>query len=254
MPRRTPADTREVIEDGLVAKFYYLRKQIVWEIMKEGSNRKIEIEWSDVIGIKAATREGQPGILGIKLDKPPKFYKEIDPQPRKHPTWNDIPDFTNGEALINRMHYVTFPPGVLDKHYEKLLQSDSQLSMLSQMSFPSQSFLYFESDPQIHDPAITLQNFYDEGGVTWLIPDSQIHHAAITPQNYNELTPYIGVQSFISNPAITLQNYTMAAGPRVRSYISNPAITPQNHTMEAPYVDGVPSLFPDSEVSQLHDQ
>lgn len=45
-----------------------------------------------------------------------------------------------------RRHFITFPPGVLDKHYEKLLQCDPRLFELSQQTFPTLPHPYFDSN------------------------------------------------------------------------------------------------------------
>ncbi|KAI3448498.1 hypothetical protein Pfo_005163 [Paulownia fortunei] len=95
-------------EGDLIAKMYYAKRKIVWEV----------------------------------LDGP---LKKTNPQPRKHTNWQQAPDFTEGQAPIWRIHCVSFPPGVLDKHYEKLLQCDQQLFVLSQKPFPSQESPYFHS-------------------------------------------------------------------------------------------------------------
>lgn len=44
-----------------------------------------------------------------------------------------------------RRHYLQFPPGLLDKHYEKLLQCESRFLEMSQRPFPSQRSPYFQS-------------------------------------------------------------------------------------------------------------
>ncbi|KAK9115150.1 hypothetical protein Syun_021947 [Stephania yunnanensis] len=64
------------------------------------------------------------------------FRRESDPQPRKHTIWHATPDFTGGQASVNRMHWIQFRKGELEKHYEKLLQCDKRLLMLSQKPFP----------------------------------------------------------------------------------------------------------------------
>lgn len=52
--------------------------------------------------------------------------------------------FTN---MFFRRHYVRFPPGVLDRHYEKLLQNDPRLLELSRKGFPSHDSPYFNWAP-----------------------------------------------------------------------------------------------------------
>ncbi|CAL8166226.1 unnamed protein product [Prunus armeniaca] len=96
--------------------------------------------------MRAVIEENQPGILEIELSQPPSFHRESNPLPRKHTMWNVATDFTNGEALTHRRHYVQFAPGVLDKHYEKLIQCEIRFFELSQKPFPSQRSPYFQSE------------------------------------------------------------------------------------------------------------
>uniref|UniRef100_A0A7N2L5J5 TRF2/HOY1 PH-like domain-containing protein n=1 Tax=Quercus lobata TaxID=97700 RepID=A0A7N2L5J5_QUELO len=60
--------------------------------------------------------------------------------------WKISSDFTDNQAQTYRLHYLEFPPGTLDKHYEKLLQCDPNLLKLSQRPFPSLSSPYFHTD------------------------------------------------------------------------------------------------------------
>lgn len=54
-------------EGDLVAKCYYAKKKIVWEILEGALKRKIEVQWSDIIGIKAIVGEDRPGILELEV-------------------------------------------------------------------------------------------------------------------------------------------------------------------------------------------
>jgi hypothetical protein len=54
-------------EGALVAKCYYAKKKLVWEIMKESLKSKIEIQWSDILSIRASTVANEPGILEIEV-------------------------------------------------------------------------------------------------------------------------------------------------------------------------------------------
>ncbi|CAI9113024.1 OLC1v1013546C1 [Oldenlandia corymbosa var. corymbosa] len=138
-------------EGDLVGKCYYAKKKLVWEILEGALKSKIEIHWSDIIGIRATMVEDEPGTLEIELDQRPSFFKETNPQPRKHTLWQPTDDFTGGEALIYRRHYVKFAPGALDKHYEKLLQCHPTLSSISQRPFPTQPSPYFRSHNNAYD-------------------------------------------------------------------------------------------------------
>ncbi|CAI9761022.1 unnamed protein product [Fraxinus pennsylvanica] len=67
----------------------------------------------------------------MKFARSPIFFKENNPQPRKHTIWKPTSEFTGGQASINRKHFLQCPLGVLDKHYEKLIQCDKRLYILS---------------------------------------------------------------------------------------------------------------------------
>lgn len=97
-----------------------------------GLKTKMEIQWSDIMAIRANCPDGGPGTLIVALIRPPVFFREINPQPRKHTLWQTSSDFTNGQASIHRKHYLEFPPGILNKHYENLIQCDPRLKFLSQ--------------------------------------------------------------------------------------------------------------------------
>ncbi|KAK9115151.1 hypothetical protein Syun_021948 [Stephania yunnanensis] len=128
---------RESKNDGdLVAKCYYAKRKLVWEMLEGGLKNKIEINWSEITAIKAVFPKNQPSVLEIQLSHMPSFQRESDPQPRKHTIWHATPDFTGGQASLNRMHWIQFREGELEKHYEKLLQCDKRLLMLSQKPFP----------------------------------------------------------------------------------------------------------------------
>ncbi|EEF49958.1 hypothetical protein RCOM_1434920 [Ricinus communis] len=137
-------ERRSKNEGDLVAKCYYAKKKLVWEFLEKGLKSKIEIQWNDIIALKAHIQENEPGILEIELSQAPTFHEETDPQPRKHTIWRLTSDFTRGQASTFRRHYLVFPPGALDRHYEKLLQCDHRLYGLSQRPFPSLESLYFE--------------------------------------------------------------------------------------------------------------
>nr|DAD38249.1 TPA_asm: hypothetical protein HUJ06_008890 [Nelumbo nucifera] len=132
-------------EGDVVAKCYYGKRKLVWEVLENGLKSKIEIQWAEISAIRAIFREKQPGVLEIELNRPPLFFKETNPQPRKHTLWQHASDFTGGQAPIFRRHFLQFPEGTLEKHYEKILQCDNRLLMLSQRPFPDFNSPYFES-------------------------------------------------------------------------------------------------------------
>ncbi|KAL0415510.1 UNVERIFIED_CONTAM: hypothetical protein Slati_3382900 [Sesamum latifolium] len=67
-----------------------------------------------------------------ELARQPLFFRETNPQPRKHTLWQATSDFTGGQASIHKRHYLECPQGLLGKHFEKLTQCDPRLQFLSQ--------------------------------------------------------------------------------------------------------------------------
>ncbi|KAK9076785.1 hypothetical protein SSX86_005119 [Deinandra increscens subsp. villosa] len=138
-------------EGDLVAKCYFSKHRIVWEVLDGGLKKKFEINWADIVGLKANFAADGPGNLTIVLDKPPLFFKEINPQPRKHTQWRSTSDFTGGEASTQRQHFLQCAQGVLDKHYEKLIQCDTRLNFLSQQQDIVLNFPYFSPQTSVND-------------------------------------------------------------------------------------------------------
>lgn len=132
--------------DGdLVAKCYYAKRKIVWEVLDSGLKSKMEVQWSDISAVKAIFPVGQPAVLDLELSRPPLFFREINPQPRKHTLWQSSCDFTDGQATICRHHSVEFPEGVLNRHFEKLLQCDMRLKALSEQTHAITDSLFFDN-------------------------------------------------------------------------------------------------------------
>nr|XP_029121872.1 uncharacterized protein LOC105049857 isoform X2 [Elaeis guineensis] len=119
-------------EGDLVAKCYFAKHKLVWEILDGGLKSKIEIQWSDITALKATCPENGPGTLDIVLARQPLFFRETNPQPRKHTLWQATSDFTGGQASIHRRHFLQCSQGLLSKHIEKLIQCDPRLYALSQ--------------------------------------------------------------------------------------------------------------------------
>ncbi|KAL3643026.1 hypothetical protein CASFOL_013841 [Castilleja foliolosa] len=133
-------------EGDLVAKCYFAKHKLVWEVLDGGLKSKIEIQWSDITALKAECPDDSPGKLTIMLARQPTFFRETNPQPRKHTLWQATADFTDGQASINKQHYIQCPPGVLDKHYEKLIQCDTRLGILSRQPEIVVGLPYFDSE------------------------------------------------------------------------------------------------------------
>ncbi|XP_066379124.1 uncharacterized protein [Miscanthus floridulus] len=119
-------------EGDLVAKCYFAKHKLVWEVLEGGLKSKIEIQWSDITALKATCPENGLGTLDVALARPPLFFKETDPQPRKHTLWQATSDFTGGQASMHRRHFLQCPSTLLSKNFEKLIQCDQRLYQLSQ--------------------------------------------------------------------------------------------------------------------------
>ncbi|KAJ8560815.1 hypothetical protein K7X08_022675 [Anisodus acutangulus] len=138
-------------EGDLVAKCYFAKHKLVWEILEGGLKSKIEIQWSDIMGLKAVCPENGTGSLTIVLARQPLFFRETNPQPRKHTLWQATSDFTDGQASLNRQHFLQCPPGVLNKHYEKLIQCDVRLNFLSQQPELALESPYFDTKATVFE-------------------------------------------------------------------------------------------------------
>ncbi|KAK3198581.1 hypothetical protein Dsin_021996 [Dipteronia sinensis] len=76
--------------------------------------------------------EDGPRTLNVVLARQPFFFRDINPRPKKHTLWQDTSDFTDGQASIHWQHFMQCPQGILNKHFENLIQCDTCLNFLSQ--------------------------------------------------------------------------------------------------------------------------
>jgi len=143
----------------VVVKFYYIKKQIVWEVLELGLKSKMEINFSDIAAIDIQFGEDDKAVMIIDLIKPPRFFREINPQPKKNTMWTATSDFTRGQASTHKRHIAYFGKQVLRKHYEKLLQSDLRIKQLTEQGIGHPEDLTFQgislSDPVLDDPTST---------------------------------------------------------------------------------------------------
>ncbi|KAL5700905.1 hypothetical protein ACHQM5_026304 [Ranunculus cassubicifolius] len=139
-------ERRAVKDQDVVAKCYYQKKKLVWEILDGRLKRKIEIQWSDITAIRAAFPQNMNAVLEIEVKTVPLFYRERPPQPRKQSHWELDADFTGGQACQFRRHHLQFREGTLQPLYEKLMQCDRQLFTLSQQPFPVHAYPYFNQN------------------------------------------------------------------------------------------------------------
>lgn len=52
-------------EGELVAKCYFAKHKLVWEVLEGGLKSKIEIQWSDIMALKANCPDKAPGTLTV---------------------------------------------------------------------------------------------------------------------------------------------------------------------------------------------
>ena len=52
-------------EGDLVAKCYFAKHKLVWEVLEAGLKSKIEIQWSDIMALKASFPDNGPSTLTI---------------------------------------------------------------------------------------------------------------------------------------------------------------------------------------------
>ncbi|XP_010438134.1 PREDICTED: uncharacterized protein LOC104721765 [Camelina sativa] len=138
-------------EGDLVAKCYFAKHKLVWEVLEQGLKSKIEIQWSDIMALKANCPEDGPGTLTLVLARQPLFFRETNPQPRKHTLWQATSDFTDGQASMNRQHFLQCAQGIMNKHFEKLVQCDHRLFHLSRQPEIAMDSPYFDARQSIFE-------------------------------------------------------------------------------------------------------
>ncbi|CAH8364344.1 unnamed protein product [Eruca vesicaria subsp. sativa] len=138
-------------EGDLVAKCYFAKHKLVWEVLERGLKSKIEIQWSDIVGLKMNCPEEGPGTLTLVLSRAPLFFRETNPQPRKHTLWQATSDFTDGQASTYRKHVLQCAEGIMNKHLEKLVQCDHRLLYLSREPEITMGSPYFDARRSIFE-------------------------------------------------------------------------------------------------------
>ncbi|KAJ6844363.1 uncharacterized protein M6B38_292215 [Iris pallida] len=145
----TIGDCHQVAEHngGIIAKCYFAKKKLVWEVLMEEQQqkKKFEFMWDNITAIRATFHEEEPNTLQVELGKQPLYFAECAPQPRKNTTWESCTDFTNGNARLHRMHTLTFAAdGKFEKFYQKLIHFTQDLYLSSRRRFESLEHPYFE--------------------------------------------------------------------------------------------------------------
>ncbi|KAK2651759.1 hypothetical protein Ddye_011615 [Dipteronia dyeriana] len=179
-------------EGDLVAKCYFAKHKLVWEVLDGGLKNKIEIQWSDIVAIKANYPDDAPGTLDVVLARQPLFFRETNPQPRKHTLWQATSDFTGGQASIHRQHFLLCPEGLLGKHFEKLVQCDPRLNFLSQQPEISLESPYFESRVPVFDESDASSHLQrEETPVFFTLRDGASPSGAQSTSSNNEQEDFI---------------------------------------------------------------
>ncbi|KAE9609810.1 hypothetical protein Lal_00006755 [Lupinus albus] len=138
---------KSIHEGDLVAKCYFAKHKLVWEVLEGALKSKIEIQWSDITALKANCPDNGPSSLTVVLARHPLFFRETNPQPRKHTLWQATADFTDGQASKHRMHILQCSQGVMTKHFEKLIQYDERLNYLSRQPNIILDSPHFDAQP-----------------------------------------------------------------------------------------------------------
>ncbi|KAK1429766.1 hypothetical protein QVD17_11984 [Tagetes erecta] len=247
-------------EGDLVAKCYFSKHKIVWEVLDGGLKKKFEINWADIVGLKANCAANGPGSLTIVLDKPPLFFKEINPQPRKHTQWRSTSDFTDGEASTQRQHLLQCEQGVLDKHYEKLIQCDTRLNFLSQQQDIILNFPYFPPNTSINDQVMSgnsvfyLPEIYG-GNSHMASPNTLLPYSSRTMESGSlgmihqdkskeAQSSSSGISMDIDGQNNTRQQYAPGVQPNISlsdlvNHIGN-SLSEQNSSMNLPFSNNAP--------------
>ncbi|KAK3131807.1 hypothetical protein QOZ80_6AG0511720 [Eleusine coracana subsp. coracana] len=195
-------------EGDLVAKCYFAKHKLVWEVLEGGLKSKIEIQWSDITALKAICPENGQGTLDVVLARAPLFFKETDPQPRKHTLWQATSDFTGGQASMHRRHFLQCPSTLLSKNFEKLIQCDQRLSQLSLQPDIMLDSPVFEprcsifEDP-VESKCASFTNLKDEHEAMPGYSGSVSPHAGSSMSAKNEANDSIGVPAEFLLPTVS---------------------------------------------------
>lgn len=226
----------------LTAKCYFKKRQLVWEVLNGDLKRKIEFQWSNIAAIKATFHVNGVEVLDVMLERPPLFFQEVNPQPKKHTNWNQCADFTNNQASLIRKHKLIFGPGVLEKHYNKILQADSKLNYISQHPFPYQASMYFNEihfSDQLRINCLPIPPEIDLGHAT---STSLSIHQDLSPNN-NDCFHYnvhdqsqFAISSSVSQESIAHQQ-TGYVYPSVNAPMTNDVgLQPLGYTLPQEYL------------------
>lgn len=136
---------------------------------------------------------------------------------------------------------ITFPPGILDKHYEKLLQCDQRLFNLSQKPFPTLNSPYFNSNDfcgRLEYPCCNLNKNSNEFPSQmhqcrvqkFPIPSGHVHHVQNIEGMTNNSHPCYFVDSVTPGVVPQLPYAQNFGAPIGLLHHSQSLLTPKPHT------------------------
>ncbi|XP_027362850.1 uncharacterized protein LOC113870455 [Abrus precatorius] len=224
-------------EGDLVAKCYFAKHKLVWEVLEGGLKSKIEIQWSDIMALKAHCPDNGPSTLTVVLARQPLYFRETNPQPRKHTLWQATADFTDGQSSKHKMHFLECPQGLLAKHFEKLIQCDMRLNFLSRQPeiildsphFDTQPSAFEDSDNprdqdllQVSGKGSSTSSFQDRGSPQASLSSSfKIEHSDPPGMTLDSLP-----RDAHSPSSGSTSSETDSKGPRNGDQIKLPALRP----------------------------
>lgn len=83
-------------EGDLVAKCYFAKHKLVWEVLDGCLKNKIEIPWSDIMALKAKYPEDGPGTLEIVVSISLSCWTRGEPK-----KWRDLEVLTSFHIIFS---------------------------------------------------------------------------------------------------------------------------------------------------------
>ncbi|GKA52486.1 hypothetical protein Tco_0745801, partial [Tanacetum coccineum] len=126
-----------------IAHVKQVKHKLMWEAFDGRLKNKLEIQWYDIVAIKATYPDDGHGTLDVVLSKQPLFLSDTNHQPIKHTLWQ-------ATSYLWR-HYLQCPQGLLGTHFKKLIQCDAHLNFLNQQAEVELESSYSEPMTSVFD-------------------------------------------------------------------------------------------------------
>ncbi|GKA28777.1 hypothetical protein Tco_0715022 [Tanacetum coccineum] len=126
-----------------IAHVKQVKHKLMWEALDGRLKNKLEIQWYDIVAIKATYPDDGHGTLDVVLSKQPLFLSDTNHQPIKHTLWQ-------ATSYLWR-HYLQCPQGLLGTHFKKLIQCDAHLNFLNQQAEVELESSYSEPMTSVFD-------------------------------------------------------------------------------------------------------